>query len=72
VQKIGLLRSVKEFWGFLDWLGLDRKFFSETEGPAVIFPNIQGLWQNLQEAQGPKCKMVRNYGFLIFILQWKI
>jgi hypothetical protein len=50
VQKIGLLRSVKKFRGFLgylEWQGLDRKFFLETEGPTVIFPNVQGLWQNL-------------------------
>jgi hypothetical protein len=74
VQKIGLLRSVgffRGFLGYLEWLGPNRKYFSETEGSAVIFPNAQGPRQNLQEAQGPKCKMLRNYGFLRFIFQWK-
>jgi hypothetical protein len=61
-----------EFLGYLEWLGPNRKYFLETEGPAVIFPNAQGLRQNFQEAQGPKCKMVWNYGFLRFIFQWKI
>jgi hypothetical protein len=61
-----------EFFGYLEWLGPNRKYFSEIEGPAVTFPNAQGPRQNLQEAQGPKCKMVRNYGFLIFIFCWKI
>jgi hypothetical protein len=60
------------FWGYLEWLGPNRKYFSETKGPAVIFPNAQGPRQNLQEAQRSKCKMVRNYGFLGFIFQWKI
>jgi hypothetical protein len=76
---IGLLRSVEifwgflgEFWGYLEWLGPNRKYFSETEGHAVVFPNVQGPRQNLQEALGPKCKMVKNYGFLGFIFQWKI
>jgi hypothetical protein len=61
VQKIGLLRSagifrgfLGEFLGYLKWLGPNRKYFSETEGPAVILPNAQGLHQNFQEAQGPK------------------
>jgi hypothetical protein len=74
-QKIGLLRSVgffQRFLGYLEWLGPNHKYFLETEGPAVIFPNAQGLRQNLQEAQGPKCKIVRNYGFLGFTFQWKI
>jgi hypothetical protein len=78
-QKIGLLRSagiflgfLGEFLGYLEWLRPNRKYFSETKGLAVIFPNAQGPWQNFQEAQGPKCKMVRNYGFLEFIFQWKI
>jgi hypothetical protein len=61
-----------EFLGYLEWLGPNHKYFLETEGPAVIFPNAQGLRQNFQEAQGPKCKMVGNYGFLGFIFQWKI
>jgi hypothetical protein len=76
---IGFLRSVEifrgflgEFWGYLEWLGPNRKYFSETEGHAVVFPNVQGPRQNLQEALGPKCKMVKNYGFLGFIFQWKI
>jgi hypothetical protein len=43
-----------EFLGYLEWLGPNRKYFSETEGPAIIFPNVQGPRQNLQEAQGPK------------------
>jgi hypothetical protein len=78
-QKIGLLRStwmfrgfLDEFFGYLEWLGPNHKYFSETEGPVVIFPNAQGPRQNLQEAQGLICKMVRNYGFLGFIFQWKI
>jgi hypothetical protein len=56
------------------WSGYDLiiNIFSETEGPVVIFPNVQGPLQNLEEAQGAKCKMVRNYGFLGFIFQWKI
>jgi hypothetical protein len=45
-----------EFLGYLEWLGPNRKYFSETKGLAVIFPNAQGLRQNVQEAQGPKCK----------------
>jgi hypothetical protein len=61
-----------EFLGYLEWLGPNHKYFSEAEGPAVIFPNAQGPRQNLQEALGPKCKMDRNYGFLRFIFQWKI
>jgi hypothetical protein len=60
----------KDFWvnflGYLEWLGPNRKYLSKTEGPAVIFPNAQELHQNFQD-QGPKCKMVGNYGFLIFI-----
>jgi hypothetical protein len=42
LQKIGLLRSVgifQEFLGYLERVGPNRKYFSETEGPAVIFPN---------------------------------
>jgi hypothetical protein len=76
LQKIGLFRSVGifqrflgEFLSYLEWLGPNHKYFSETEGPAVIFTNVQGPQQNLQEAQGPKCKIVRNYGFLGFIFQ---
>jgi hypothetical protein len=61
-----------EFLVYLEWLGPNHKYFSETERPAVILPNVQGPRQNLQEAPGPKCKMVRNYGFLGFIFQWKI
>jgi hypothetical protein len=61
-----------EFLGYLEWLGPNHKYFLETEGHAVIFPNTQGPRQNLQEAQGPKCKRVRNYGFPGFILQQKI
>jgi hypothetical protein len=61
-----------EFLGYLEWLEPNHKYFSETEAPAVIFPTAQGPQQNLHEAQGPKCKMVRNYGFLEFIFQWKI
>jgi hypothetical protein len=61
-----------EFLGYLEWLGPNHKYFSETEGPAVIFPNAQRPRQNLQEAQGPKCKIVRNYAFLRFIFQWKV
>jgi hypothetical protein len=45
-QKIGLLRSVEsfqgflgEFLGYLERLGPNRKYFSETEGHAIIFPN---------------------------------
>jgi hypothetical protein len=60
VQKIGLLRSVGIFWGFLgellgylEWLGPNRKYFSQTEHPVVIFSNAHGPQQNLQEAQGP-------------------
>jgi hypothetical protein len=61
------------FFVYLEWLGPNRKYFSKTEGPAVIFfPNAQGPRQKLQEAHGPKCKIVRNYGFLGFIFQWKI
>jgi hypothetical protein len=77
-QKIGLLRSViifqgflGEFLGYLEWLGPNHKYFSETEGPAVIFPSAQGPQQNLQEAYGPKCKIVKNYGFLIIIFNGK-
>jgi hypothetical protein len=40
----------------LEWLGPNRKYFSETEGPAIIFPNAQGLRQNFQEAQGLNAK----------------
>jgi hypothetical protein len=61
-----------KYWEWLEWLGPNHKFFLETEVPTVIFPNEWGSRQNLQEAQGPKCKMVRNYGFLRFIFQWKI
>jgi hypothetical protein len=32
-----------EFFGYLEWLGTNRKYFSEIEGHAVIFPNEQGL-----------------------------
>jgi hypothetical protein len=78
-QKIWLLRGVRifqgflgEFLGYLEWLGPNRKYFLETEGHAVMFLNAQGSWEKFQEAQGSKCKMVRNYGFLGFILQWKI
>jgi hypothetical protein len=28
-----------EFLGYLQWLGPNHKYFSETEGPMVIFPN---------------------------------
>jgi hypothetical protein len=42
------------FLGYLEWLLPNRKYFSETEGPVVIFPNVQGPRQNLQETQGPK------------------
>jgi hypothetical protein len=51
------LRSVeffRGFWGrflgYLMWLGPNHKYFSEIKGPAVIFPNVQGPQQNLQEA----------------------
>jgi hypothetical protein len=53
-----------KFLGYLEWLEPNRKYFSETEGPVIIFLNAQGPRQNLQEAQGSKYKMVRNYGFL--------
>jgi hypothetical protein len=43
-----------EFLGYLEWLGPNRKYFSETKADAIIFPNTQGSQQNLQEAQGPK------------------
>jgi hypothetical protein len=56
-----LLGILCEFLGYLERLGPDRKYFSEPLGHVVIFPNVQGPRQNLQEAQGPKCKMVRNY-----------
>jgi hypothetical protein len=70
---VGIFRRfLGEFLGNLEWLGPNRKYFSETEGPVVIFPNAQGPRQNLQEAQGPKCKMVRNNGFLRYIFQGKI
>jgi hypothetical protein len=34
------------------WSGYDLiiNIFSETEGPVVIFPNVQGPLQNLEEA----------------------
>jgi hypothetical protein len=70
-QKIGLLRSagifqgfLGDFMGYLELLGHNGKYFSETESLAVIFPNAQGPQQNFQEAQWPKCKVVRIYGFL--------
>jgi hypothetical protein len=63
-QKTGLMQSAVIFWvflgeflGYLDWIGPNRKYFSETEGPTVIFTNAQGLRQNFQEAEGPKCKI---------------
>jgi hypothetical protein len=74
-QRRELFRSVgffRGFLGYLEWLGPNRKYFLETEGPTVIFSNAQVLQQILYEAQGPKCKMVRNYGFLGFIFKWKI
>jgi hypothetical protein len=47
VQKIGLLQSAGIFQGilgdfleYLEWLGPNHKYYSETEGPAVIFPNV--------------------------------
>jgi hypothetical protein len=68
-QKTGLMQSARIFWvflgeflGYLEWIGPNHKYFSETEGPTVIFTNVQGLRQNFQEVEGPKCKMVGNYG----------
>jgi hypothetical protein len=62
-QKIGLLRSVGIFWvflgeffGYLEWLGPNRKYFSEIEGTAVIFSNMQGPRQNLQKLRGLNAK----------------
>jgi hypothetical protein len=70
---VGFFRGfLGEFLGYLEWLGPNHKYFSEIEGPVVIFPNAQEPRQNLQEAQGPKYKIVRTYGFLGFIFQWKI
>jgi hypothetical protein len=63
------LRIFDEFLGYFEWLGPNHKYFLETEGHAVIFPNAQGPRQNLQEAQGPKCKTVRNYRFPGFVFQ---
>jgi hypothetical protein len=47
-QLIGLLRSAGIFWqfwgeflGYLEWLGPNHKYFFQTEGPAIIFPNAQ-------------------------------
>jgi hypothetical protein len=37
-------------FGYLVWLGPNRKYFSETEGPVVNFPNVQRPQQNLEEA----------------------
>jgi hypothetical protein len=28
-----------KFLGYLEWLEANHKYFSETEGPAIIFPN---------------------------------
>jgi hypothetical protein len=33
------LANCGNFWGYLEWLGPNRKYFSETEDPAVIFPD---------------------------------
>jgi hypothetical protein len=68
LAKCGIFSGI---FGVFGVVGPNHKYFSETEGSAVIFPNAQGPRQNLQEAQGPKCKMLRNYGFLRFIFQWK-
>jgi hypothetical protein len=50
-QKTGALAKFEifsgifgEFSGYLEWLGHNRTYFSETEGPAVIFPNAEGPW----------------------------
>jgi hypothetical protein len=51
LAKCGIFSGILgEFLGYLEWLGPNRKYFLETEGPAVIFPNVQGPWQNIQEA----------------------
>jgi hypothetical protein len=36
------LRIFGEFLGYFEWLRPNHKYFSETEGHAVIFPNAQG------------------------------
>jgi hypothetical protein len=37
-----------KFWRVYSGLGPICKYFSETEGPAQIFTNVQGLRRNLQ------------------------
>jgi hypothetical protein len=45
-----------EFLGYLEWLGPNRKYFSETEGPVVIFPNAQGSWKIYKKLRGLNAK----------------
>jgi hypothetical protein len=40
-----------------------------NRGSCCNSSNVQGQRHNLQEAQGPKCKIVRNYGSSGFIFQ---
>jgi hypothetical protein len=50
-ERIGVLAKIEIFLGIfggflgcLKWLGPNHNYFSEIEGPAVIFPNAQGPW----------------------------
>jgi hypothetical protein len=50
-KRQGLLRILEifvKFWRVYSGLGPICKYFSETEGPAQIFTNVQGLRRNLQ------------------------
>jgi hypothetical protein len=42
----------------LEWLGINRNSFSETEGPATISSDVQGPQRNLLEEQGFGAKFV--------------
>jgi hypothetical protein len=43
--------------GFWSGLGLICNYFSETEGPVVTFPNVQGPRISLQQDQGVSHKV---------------
>jgi hypothetical protein len=42
----------------LEWLGINRNCFLETEGPATISSDVQGPQRNLLEEQGFGAKFV--------------
>jgi hypothetical protein len=45
-----------EFLGYLEWLGPNRKYFSETEGPVVIFQMCRDRGKMYKELRGLNAK----------------